>query len=229
MSSPTEAPRPTPFTTLDGATQLAHIMSWVGGLGELGLKVLLRRAAARVFQSLEKLEEALKRPDFHLGPPPANLASAGRMNALGLAVFYGATHADVAIAEGRPPVASHVLVGRFEVIRPLKLLDVEASFLAHLRKQITLPVMPDDEPLEYLVRQAIADYLANLAGPVVDGLVYRSIQHDKGKNNIVLFHKAARVRPLDIPPKTYISAHAFSTDEDGPYPEREFVPKPDWL
>jgi hypothetical protein len=206
---------------------------------------------ARVFQSLEKLEEALKRPDLHLGPPPVNLAAAGRMNARGIAVFYGATHADVAIAEVRPPVGSHVLVGRFEIIRPLKLLDVEAlrsifvkgsifdpthaerltkaSFLAHLSKQITLPVMPDDEPFEYLVTQAIADYLANLAEPAVDGLIYRSAQHDKGKNNVVLFHKAARVEPLDIPPKTHISAHAFSNDEDGPYPDFwvfEDVPAP---
>jgi hypothetical protein len=36
---------------------------------------------ARVFQSLEKLEESLKRPDLSLGAPPSSLAAAGRMNA----------------------------------------------------------------------------------------------------------------------------------------------------
>jgi RES domain len=48
------------------------------------------------------------------------------MNARGIAVFYGATHAKVALAETRPPVGSRVLVGRFEITRPLKLLDDEA-------------------------------------------------------------------------------------------------------
>jgi len=58
---------------------------------------------ARVFQSDEKLEEALCRPDLHLSSPPARLASAGRMNARGISVFYGATNASVALAEVRPP------------------------------------------------------------------------------------------------------------------------------
>jgi len=44
---------------------------------------------ARVFQSTERLEEALCRPDLHLGSPPTRLASAGRMNARGISVFMG--------------------------------------------------------------------------------------------------------------------------------------------
>jgi hypothetical protein len=38
------------------------------------------------------------------------------MNAQGIAVFYGATDASVALAETRPPVGSKVLVGAFEII-----------------------------------------------------------------------------------------------------------------
>jgi RES domain len=206
---------------------------------------------ARVFQSIEKLVESLKRPDLSLGAPPSNLAAAGRMNARGIAVFYGATHEDVAIAETRPPVGSHVAVGRFNIIGSLKLLDVEAlqailvkgsifdpshlerlkkaSFLSHLSKQITLPVMPDDEPFEYLVTQAIADYLANSREPQLDGLIYRSVQEGKGRGNVVLFHKSARVKPLDIPPGTDISAHATSHSEDSSEPDFwvfESVPAP---
>jgi hypothetical protein len=45
---------------------------------------------ARVFQSEDKLEEALCRPDIYLGSPPASVAAAGRMNARGISVFYGA-------------------------------------------------------------------------------------------------------------------------------------------
>ena len=42
---------------------------------------------AGVFQSDRDLEEAPRQPDRHVGPPPASLAPAGRMNAHGIAVF----------------------------------------------------------------------------------------------------------------------------------------------
>src|SRR5947199_97607 len=52
-----------------------------------GLTSLYR---ARVFQSVVELEEALKRPDLEVGPPPSTSASHGRMNAHGVSVFYAA-------------------------------------------------------------------------------------------------------------------------------------------
>jgi len=45
----------------------------------------------RVFQADKPLLQALERPDHHLGPPPPEAASAGRMNARGISLFYGAT------------------------------------------------------------------------------------------------------------------------------------------
>lgn len=195
---------------------------------------------ARVFQSGQKLEEALKRPDRDLGPPPSKHAMAGRMNARGIAVFYGATDPDVALAETRPPVGSKVAVARFEIVRPLRLLDIEvlravfvegsifdSSFLGRLEKakflrtvshRITAPVMPDDEPFDYLVTQAIADYLAGRNEPPIDGIIYPSVQEGGNKKNVVLFHKAARVEALDIPPGTEISAYLVHHDEDGASP-----------
>src|ERR1700730_12173069 len=77
---------------------------------------------ARVFQSPSQLDEALNRPDLHLGPPPACLAAAGRRNARGISVFYGASDPLVAVAEVRPPVGSQVAVARFEIRRSLRLL-----------------------------------------------------------------------------------------------------------
>lgn len=196
---------------------------------------------ARVFQSSEKLAAALKRPDIELGPPPSLLASAGRMNARGIAVFYAATDPTVALAETRPPVGSRVAVGRFEIIRPLRLLDIEvlrsiyvdgsvfdsgylkrlekAKFLRTVSHKISAAVLPDDEPFEYLVTQAIADYLAALKEPVLDGIIYPSVQDGGQRKNVVLFHKSARVEELDIPPNTEISAHLESMDEDGAYAE----------
>ena len=119
---------------------------------------------ARVFQSGAGLDEALKRPDLHIGPPPTALARAGRMNAHGISVFYGATDTKVAIGEVRPPVGSRVMVGQFKLLRKVRLLDVSAlqsvyvegsifdpayigrleraKFLERLSDRITRPVMP---------------------------------------------------------------------------------------
>jgi RES domain-containing protein len=195
---------------------------------------------ARVFQSSGELKQALKRPDHELGPPPPKSARAGRMNAQGVAVFYGATNAGTALAEVRPPVGSKVLLGRFEIVRTVQLLDIEAlsglrvvgsvfdpkllpalrkaKFLRFLSQRISLPVMPDDEPFEYLVTQAIADYLAESSEPRLDGIIYSSVQSG-AERNVVLFHKAARVAELDIPVGTEIDARLETISDDGPEPD----------
>ena len=193
---------------------------------------------ARVFQSPMKLEDALKRPDNEVGPPPSLAAAAGRMNAKGIAVFYGATDPLVALAEVRPPVGSRVVIGRFELIRSVRLLDIEAlrsvevtgsifdrqfirrleraKFLGWLSHRIAMAVMPDDEPFDYLPTQAIADFVATKADLALDGFLYPSVQGSEGKLNVVLFHKAARVQSLDIPKGTEISATLSHDTEDGP-------------
>ena len=129
---------------------------------------------ARVFQADEKLQEALTRPDRCLGPPPSMYANAGRINAHGISVFYGANDPEVAIAEVRPPVGSRVQL-LVQIVRPIRFLDLtdlsavttsgsifdpefagrleRAMFLRRLSQIITKPVMPDDEPFEYIVTQ----------------------------------------------------------------------------
>ena len=192
---------------------------------------------ARVFQSDEELRAALCRPDARLGSPPTTSALAGRMNAQGISVFYGANYAHAAVAEVRAPVGSQVAVARFAIIRPLRLLDLtavgdvgvggsvfdvelagrmeHASFLRSLSHQITRPVMPDDEPLEYLVTQAIADFLATEASVSIDGIIYPSVQVAGNFLNVVLFHKAARVEAMEIPEGTEIRASTGWYTEDG--------------
>ena len=103
------------------------------------------------------------------------MAAVGRVNARGIPVFYGATDRNVALAEVRPPVGSKVVVAQFDIIRPLQLLDAEAlrslsvdgsvfdpqdlprkqkaAFLNGLSEEITKPVMPDDEILNYIPTQ----------------------------------------------------------------------------
>lgn len=203
---------------------------------EHGIKSFYR---ARAFHSGvdDEIVPALKRPDREIGPPPPRFARAGRMNAQGISVFYGAIDLDTALAEIRPPVGSRVLVGRFDLARPVRLLDVEAlrsvfingsifdpnyighlelaQFLGRLSARMTMPVMPDDEPKEYLITQMIADFVAQVGEPPIDGMLYRSVQRAGEHQNVVLFNHASRVNQWVIGPETEVDARTYEMDEDG--------------
>lgn len=170
---------------------------------------------ARIFRSDADVKGALERPVQELGPPPSSLASDGRMNSRGVSVFYGATSKRCAIREVRPPVGSQVLVACFDFARDLRLIDatelkniIEVSmfnpsyidlskkfrFLLSLSKQISAPVMRSDEPLDYLITQAVSDYLSEMSNPQIDGIMYESTQKRGSEaKNVVLFHKSSRV------------------------------------
>jgi len=159
------------------------------------------------------------------------------MNAHGISVFYGANNPAVAIAEVRPPVGSKVVVARFDIIRPIRLLDLTAldlvtssgsvfdstyierleqtMFLRNLSHRITIPVMPDDESLEYLATQAIADFLASENSPPLDGILFPSVQTAGAALNVVLFHKASRVEEIELPKGTEITSNIGYMTEDG--------------
>lgn len=192
---------------------------------------------ARVFHSDRELEIALANPDRHLGPPPPQFATPGRMNAHGISVFYGASSGVAALAEVRPPVGSQVAIARFDIVRPLRLLDLtafnglvthgsifdpayihaleKAAFLRTLGQRLSRAVMPNDQALEYLATQAVADFLATDPKLNLDGLIFPAVQAADGARNVVLFHKAARVKPRDVPEGTTIEVRLASEDEDG--------------
>lgn len=206
---------------------------------------------ARVFQSEKAMLEAIKRPDLSVGPPPVGTAAAGRMNAAGISVFYGAKTVEAARAEVRPPVGSFVVIGRFELLRPVQLLDVEAlrsvyvtgsifdpahlgrleraKFLGSLGRRLSRAVMPGDELEGYLVTQVISDYLANIVK--LDGMVFRSVQVDEAGANVVLFHHAASVEPMVLPEGITLDAMGgFAADEENEitfpsYHVREILPE----
>ena len=193
---------------------------------------------ARPFQNDCKLEKALIRPDKELGAPPSHIANSGRMNAHGIAVFYGATSVKTALAEVRPPVGSQVAVARFDIIRPLKLLDLTAlgdvhetgsifdpgyayrlgrmMFLQKLSSKMARPVMPDDQESDYLSTQAIADYLATEGKVRLDGIIFPSVQVNGAGLNVVLFHKAARCREMEFPEGTEFDVQNYTSYEDAP-------------
>lgn len=205
---------------------------------------------ARVFQSDSELEEALKRPDLSLSPPPSRLARAGRMNARGVSVFYGASTSSGALAEVRPSVGSSAIVAEFRLLRPVKLLNLLAlqkvkidgsifdpsyaeacsrmMFIRTLTNRIARPILPGDEDFDYLPTQAVADFLANSGFFDLDGILFPSVQTDADSINVVLFHKSSKVQELDIPKGTEISARLHQDTEDGleiDYSVTEEVPK----
>lgn len=176
----------------------------------------------RVFQDALTMYEALAEPEINLGPPPHGKGQAGRMNADGISVFYGALQQRTAIAEARPPVGSFAVAARFDIVEPVRLLNLSAlekavantdevsrfnpayeqyhsriAFLRSLRELMTRPVMSDDKFASYLPTQAVADYLSSRVELEIHGIVFPSTQAAGKAINVVLFHKAARVA---IPP-----------------------------
>lgn len=179
---------------------------------------------ARKFEDEEGMSAALKHPEKYLGPTPRGKGSAGRMNAAGISVFYGATDDQTAIAEVRPPVGSWVVTATFEVIRPLRLLNLgdlggirpdanlsyfdpvrqeqaeRCAFLRELQQQMLMPVMPESADQGYLITQAIADYLATNETLNLDGILFPSVQVPKDASpglNAILFHKASGVEKTE--------------------------------
>ena len=176
---------------------------------------------ARKALSSDELVTILRSPAQELGPPPSAMAESGRMNAKGISVFYGAMEMSTCIAEIRPPVGGSVVMGTFEIIRRVRLLDLDAlansnvpeshfspeykwqrgriSFLRRLASEISRPVMPQDEEREYLPTQIVAEYLATSSGPDLDGIIFRSSQTAGEGSNLVLFNRACSVAPYHLP------------------------------
>jgi hypothetical protein len=150
---------------------------------------------ARLVDSEEQAKTILKGPISGLGPPPAANAAAGRMNAAGISVFYGALSEDTAIAEVRPYVGNLIIVGSFRPLQKLRLLnlpDIDVCFTGSIfspefedrlarrkffqifHSLIAKPIQPRDELLEYIPTQAVAEYVANVLK--FDGILYASAQ-----------------------------------------------------
>ena len=165
---------------------------------------------ARAADSSELLNIICAKPEQELGPPPRSAARIGRMNAEGVPVFYGAFDKQTCVAELRPPLHGKVAVGSFRATRELRLLDFRLlesgywgltelsyfqkdfgteverrEFTRRLHTLIRAPVLPGCEA-EYLITQAMAEYLAHVRNPGFDGLIFGSAQHEEGAN-VVLF------------------------------------------
>lgn len=158
-----------------------------------------------------------------LGPPSEDRAKAGRMNAAGIVVFYGALEKITALAETahRAPCAS---IGTFELTRPARVLDLRnlpsvpsifdeskmeqrlpLRFLHSFRDDISEPIKPDDRVhIEYAPTQVVSEFIksrfTDQNGNRVDGVLYPSSRRREGCNAVFF---ANRDNVEGIPSDTY--------------------------
>lgn len=198
---------------------------------------------ARVFQSEKDVSEALSHPERNLGTPPVGAGANGRMNAAGQPAFYGATDVETSMAEVRPPVGSWVIVAKFKIVRPLRLLNLKMltgtkllesvslfdekakviaernEFLRTFSERMILPVMPENQDHSYLVTQVVASYLAMHPTASIDGIIYPSVQlGESNHENIVLFYKSAASENSELAgPTAHANLWEYDPDVACPY------------
>jgi RES domain-containing protein len=145
-----------------------------------------------------------------IGPPPIELATAGRMNPAGISYFYAGLEKNTALAEvlGRPPCRA--VMGRFNPTKDLLVLDLTNlsgmpsifdAAQAELREglifmrgfvaAISAPVSKNgSEHIDYVPSQIVCEYFSKVFktknGQRIDGIIYPSAIKPGGKN-IVLF------------------------------------------
>lgn len=167
---------------------------------------LYRARAERDVRALE--EKITANPSRELGPAPSHSASAGRMNAQGISMFYVSQQVETACAE----VASHspyneVVAGTFVLQQELRILDLtqvppsrsvfntdravgdeRIQALNFYRERITQPVIHDhNHPVDYVPSQILTDAFRYWTNPPLDGIAFSSNVHEGGTNVVLFF------------------------------------------
>lgn len=177
---------------------------------------------ARQIDDQAEQKAAAAAPASKLGSPPKRLRSAGRMNAAGVAAFYGAFDLGTCIAEIRPAVGATVVGAAFKVVRPITVLDLtrfenpiqirsmfspvyearslQWAFMQSFMHEIAQPILPNDVLLDYIPSQAVSEFIHRILSVKVEGkrsqieaIIFKSAQSPDGKN-IVFFGDAAVVQ-----------------------------------
>lgn len=165
---------------------------------------------ARIYHSSADFEAISKNPKKELFIAPKEKALAGRMNPSSIAAFYGSFDRETCVAELRPPVGGTVVSGKFNIVRPLRVLDFtkladifhphrlsyfdpsfmenecRIQFLESLHEKISMPILPSQTE-DYLTTQVIAEYLSSYLS--IEAVLYSSAQIEEG-SNIVIFSPA---------------------------------------
>lgn len=172
---------------------------------------------ARLANSLQLCKNIKENTSREMGPPPKEFRTAGRMNSSGITAFYCAFEFDTCLAELRPAIGETLMAVQFQLLRDINVLDMtkfdapperedlfakEANksisqweFMSSFMREISRPCLPNDEHIDYIPTQVVAEYLIHLYGDsqtTIEGIIFHSAQRDKGKN-LVLFGDATSV------------------------------------
>ena len=163
---------------------------------------------ARKANSDGDIDRLLRDPANELGAPPITYANDGRVNPTGIRLFYGSEDEATPIAEVRPSVGETVIIGKFKTTQKLRIFDflglemprahspvsyfgpnVQSTLhfrqvLGYLHQAFKRAVTPSNK-LDYVITQALAEYLAYKVEEPFDGVRFQSSQV-KGIN-LVLF------------------------------------------
>lgn len=155
-------------------------------------------------------------PITEMGAPPIDKAQAGRANAEGIQLLYLANQEETTFYETRASMFDYVTVGRFELLRASKIVNLAAiksisPFVGdrygfdytqyavnyqHLRMialEISRPMRRQDSPLDYIPTQYISDFIKSQS---YDGIEYISTMHKEGMN--VAFFDASALRCIGV-------------------------------
>lgn len=162
---------------------------------------------ARIAQSHDELAAFQAAPEKCLGAPPKEKAANGRMSAAGIPSLYLSGDQRTCVAEVRPSIADQVVVGKFKLVRDLRLFDLTVflekdiaypplsifdpshgdrelarKLLSHLHIELGRPVKLHDT--DYLMTQALAEYIRYYQDhdEHFDGIAFHSVQNAKGVN-----------------------------------------------
>jgi hypothetical protein len=148
-----------------------------------------------------------------IGPPPTHSVKNNRMSPAGVSYMYLAEDNETAIAEIRPNVGDHVWSGKFTLKITLKIVDLSIvrrfqspnifdpsftpdmkrtpAFLRSFAGEISRPVSPDVEVLEYVPSQIVCEYIRSLGyhGVCFSSSLFasRNLGVSQSKKNYVLF------------------------------------------
>jgi hypothetical protein len=146
-----------------------------------------------------------------MGSPPAEVASAGRANPVGIPYLYVAEDFDTCCQEVRPNNGAKIYISQVAAVKNLKLVDLTApkqkiallkfeeeeieltlkclNLLQQFSEELSKPVLPEKSHLDYIPTQFICEYLRTISSyqgiQSYDGIVFNS-SYGSGRN-VVLF------------------------------------------
>jgi hypothetical protein len=137
---------------------------------------------AKIYRArLEQKETIFGHKD--LTSPPLEKTRNNRMSPAGISLFYGGLDIDTCISEVRPNVGEKVVVGEFETLKQLKVLDLSARevekellsifdenysfeyeeyfkpFINYFARDISKPIRPDDAAIDYTPTQVFTEFM----------------------------------------------------------------------